>query len=248
MINLPVRPLKPRNVGITMVIDKGLSLAESESLVEKAGDYIDMVKIGFGSSLITKNLAEKIKIFKEKKINVFFGGTLFELFFLKKKINDFIKFNKKHELNIIEISDGSIKIDHQEKCKIINQLSREFKVISEVGSKLDSYALSNKDWVEQMTSEISSGSWKVIAESRESGNKGMYDSNFQIDEKLFNLIVSKIDTNKIIWETPLKAQQSWFIRKLGTDVNLGNISTDEVIALECLRLGLRADTLDIFHQ
>ena len=248
MINLPKRPLKPRNVGITMVIDKGLSLAESESLVEKAGDYIDMVKIGFGSSLITKNLTEKIKIFKQKKIDVFFGGTLFELFFLKKKINDFIKFNKKHELNIIEISDGSIKIDHQEKCKVINQLSREFKVISEVGSKLDSCALSNKDWVEQMTSEISSGSWKVIAESRESGNTGIYDSNFQIDEKLFDIIVSKIDTSKIIWETPLKSQQSWFIRKLGTDVNLGNISTDEVIALECLRLGLRADTLDIFQQ
>jgi len=239
---LPVRYHKPRNSGFTMVMDKGLSIRETEDFISSCGDFVDFVKFGFGTSLITKNLEEKIKLYNDANIRPYFGGTLFEMFLVRGLYNEFRKFLDKYKLEVVEISDGSISLDHKEKIKYIKELSSRFTVISEVGSKIAGVSISNEKWVEMMKLELQAGAYKVIAEAREAGNIGIYNPDGSANKELINDIVENIDTNNIIWEAPNKPQQVWFIKLLGSNVNLGNIAPSEVIPLETLRLGLRGDT------
>lgn len=240
--HLPERSAKPRQSGITMVMDKGLSLRETEDFIDGNGAYTDIVKLGFGSALITPKLKEKIDLYKSAGIPVYFGGTLLEAFIVRNEVDNYLKLVDKYKIEHAEISDGSIVLDHNKKCDLIRQLSRHVTVISEVGSKEEGIIIHPARWIEMMNKEIDAGVWKVIAEARESGTVGIYRPNGKAHVMLINKIVSKVPVDKIIWETPIKSQQVYFIKLFGANVNLGNIAPTEVIALESLRLGLRSDT------
>ncbi len=242
---LPERTAKPRENGVTMVMDKGLSVREAEDMVYTAGHLIDFVKLGFGTSLFTNNLKEKIKFYQENKLKVYLGGTLFEAFVIRNKFDDYRKFIKELNINTVEVSDGSMEMNHDMKCEYINKLATENTVISEVGSKDADINIAPDKWAAMMQKELQAGSVKIIAEARESGTVGIYDLKGNADITLIGKILDKIPIEKIIWEAPLKSQQVWFIKHFGTNVNLGNIAPNEVIALETLRMGLRGDT---FHQ
>jgi phosphosulfolactate synthase len=240
--HLPERSAKPRQSGITMVMDKGLSLRETEDFIDGNGAYTDIVKLGFGSALITPRLKEKIELYKSAGIPVYFGGTLLEAFIVRNEVDNYLKLIDKYKIEHAEISDGSIVLDHNKKCDLIRQLSKHVTVISEVGSKEEGIIIHPARWIEMMNKEIDAGVWKVIAEARESGTVGIYRPNGKAHVMLINKIVSKVPVDKIIWETPIKSQQVYFIKLFGANVNLGNIAPTEVISLESLRLGLRSDT------
>ncbi len=243
--NLPERTKKPRSKGITMMMDKGLSINQAKEFISVNSKYTDIVKLGFGTSIITPEIKKKIKIYKQNNILVYLGGTLFEAFVIRKQLDDYKRFLDHLGLEMLEVSDGSINIEHEKKCEYINDLSKNFKVVSEVGSKYENQQDNTKNWKKWIEEEIKSGSWKVITEARESGNIGIFDNNFNIKNKIVDEIIETIDHSHIIWETPKKSQQVWFINKLGQNANLGNISYNDIIPLECLRLGLRSDT---FHN
>ena len=242
--NIPDRAEKPRDKGLTMVMDKGLSLNEAENMVALKSELTDIVKLGFGTSLLTRYIDKKIKLYHKAGIMVYVGGTLFEAFTVRNQFDDFCKLMDKLKLEMVEVSDGSISIEHDTKCEYIQKLSKNFKVISEIGSKCESNSLEDSDWVEYMKKELQAGSWKVIAEAREGGNVGMFDPNGNIKENLIKKITNEISASKILWEAPQKKQQVWFINNFGANVNLGNISPNDIISLECLRIGLRGDTFD----
>lgn len=244
--HMPERPERPRNHGITMVMDKGLSLREAEDLCDISAPYCDLIKLGFGTSLITNRLKEKIKLYKSAGLRPYFGGTLFEAFVVRDMFDDYRRFLDEYEMDMVEVSDGVMELDHHDKCKYITDLSKNFTVLSEVGTKLKGKEISNDKWISYMQTELAAGAWRVIAEARESGNIGIYNDDGTANFELILSIKKAVDPNKILWEAPLKAQQVWFIKLLGPNVNLGNIATNEIIPLETLRLGLRGDTLLTF--
>jgi len=229
-----------------MVMDKGLSVGEARNLVDSGKEFIDFIKFGFGTSLITPSLEEKIKIYKEAGVNPYFGGTLFEIFIVRNKFDEYRKFVDSFGLEFVEVSDGSMELDFEQKLNYIRILAKDHKVLSEVGSKQESVHLSNEKWINMINNEINAGSWKVIAEARESGTIGIYTKDGKPNYQLINDISANADVNKIIWEAPLKSQQAVFVQIFGTNVNLGNIPVNEVLSLETLRLGLRGDTFSQF--
>ena len=239
---IPKRSVKPRNSGVTMMMDKGLSLRETENFIEASGHLTDLVKFGFGTSYVTKNLEEKITLYKSAGIRPYFGGTLFEAFHARGMFDDYRRTLDKYDLDLAEISDGSINIEHDEKCELITVLAKDRTVLSEVGSKDSGILISPAKWIKMMSSELEAGSWKVIAEGRESGTVGVFRPNGTAHTVLINRIIAKVKPEDILWEAPLKKQQVWFVRLFGAEVNLGNIAPNEMIPLECLRLGLRGDT------
>ena len=242
--NIPKRPDKPRSNGLTMIMDKGLSLNEAENMIVLKSELTDIVKLGFGTSLLTRYIDKKISLYREAGIDVYTGGTLFEAFIVRNQLDDFYRLMDKLKLEMVEVSDGCIQMEHEKKCELIHKLSKDFKVISEIGSKDESLTIEDDKWVSYMKKELEAGSWKVIAEAREGGNVGMFETDGEIKEQLIKKITKEIDESNILWEAPLKKQQVWFINELGANVNLGNISPNSIISLECLRLGLRGDTFD----
>ena len=225
-----------------MVMDKGLSLRQAEDMISACGELVDIVKLGFGTSYVTQNLQEKIDFYKASGCKVYLGGTLFEAYLIRGMVNEYRDFCLKMGLDTVEISDGSISISHQRKCKLIKEFSEDFTVMSEVGSKEEGIFISPQKWISMMNKELEAGSWKVIAEARESGTVGIYRPNGTAHSVLVNKILNKVPKGDILWEAPQKTQQVWFINLLGANVNLGNIAPHEVIPCECLRLGLRGDT------
>ena len=244
--NLPERAQKPRNSGMTMMMDKGLSLRQVEDFIEVSGGYTDIVKLGWATSFVTPNLDKKLAIYKEADIPVYFGGTLFEAMLVRGQFDDYRRLLDKYDLQYAEVSDGSITIEHEEKCKYISELAKQVTVISEVGSKDVQKIFAPYKWINLMRAEIEAGSWKVIAEARESGNVGIYRDSGEVRQGLVDEILTQIPAETIIWEAPQKAQQVWFIKLIGSNVNLGNIAPVDVIPLETLRLGIRSDTFDHF--
>jgi phosphosulfolactate synthase len=240
---IPERPAKPRKSGLTMVMDKGLSLQETENFCDVASEYTDLLKLGFGTGLLTPHLKEKIRIYKDAGLNPYFGGTLFEAFIARNMFDEYRKFITDNDMEIVEISDGVLPIDHEKKCQYIQTLSKDFTILSEVGTKLKGKEISNEEWVSWMQTELQAGAWKVIAEARESGNIGIYNEDGSANSTLVLDIRKQVNADDILWEAPLKSQQVWFIKLLGSNVNLGNIASNEVIPLETLRRGLRGDTL-----
>jgi phosphosulfolactate synthase len=239
---LPKRPDKPRTEGLTMMMDKGLSLRETEDFIESSGEYTDVVKFGFGTSLITNHLEEKIKLYQQANIRPYFGGTLFEAFIIRDMFDDYRKYIEKYKLDLVEVSDGSMIIEHDKKLEYISALAKSVTVLSEVGSKIKGVNIEPQAWVDMMKSELEAGSFKVIAESRESGTIGIYNADGSVNENLINTITSQLKASDVIWEAPNGKQQVWFVKIFGANVNLGNIAPNIVIPLECLRLGLRGDT------
>ena len=240
--HVPERTSKPRNSGLTMVMDKGLSLRQAEDLITLNADRIDLLKLGFGTSIITPGIKDKVKLYKNAGIDVYCGGTLFEAFFIRKSLDNYLKFIDSLGLFCLEVSDGSMVIEEDEKCEIINKLSKNYKVLSEVGSKESGILISPSKWTSMMSKELEAGSWKVIAEARESGNVGIYRPNGSAHTALIRKILAKVSLDDILWEAPKKEQQVWFIQQFGANVNLGNIGPWDVIPMETLRLGLRGDT------
>ncbi|ANH80844.1 phosphosulfolactate synthase [Niabella ginsenosidivorans] len=243
---LPERSDKPRESGITMVMDKGLSLRQAEDLVSVSDEYTDIVKLGFGTSLLTKELNKKLDLYHEAGIKTYFGGTLFEAFIVRDMFDDYRRLVSNLKMEYVEVSDGSLQMPHEKKCHYIKELSKEFTVLSEVGSKEAGLIIRPNLWISMMSKEIECGAWKVIAESRESGTVGIYRPNGNAHSALVNKILKNIPNDKILWEAPNKSQQAWFISLLGPNVNLGNIAPDDVIPLETLRIGLRGDTFKQF--
>lgn len=244
--NLPIRTEKPRVTGFTMVMDKGLSIREVENFLSTNSDYVDIVKLGWATSYLTKNLAEKIQVYREAGIPVYLGGTLFEAFVIRDQFDDYRRVLEKYDLGFAEVSDGSISMPHDKKCEYIRTLSQDVTVLSEVGSKDAAKIIPPYKWIEQMQKELDAGSWKVIGEAREGGTVGLFRDSGEVRQGLVEEILTKIPEEKIIWEAPQKEQQVWFVKLLGANVNLGNIAPNELIPLETIRLGLRGDTFDHF--
>lgn len=243
--HIPERTSMPREHGLTMMMDKGLSWRQAENFMDSCSDYTDLVKLGFGTSYLTKDLARKIEIYHKAGMKVYLGGTLFEAFIIRGMFDDYRKLLNKYKLQTCEVSDGSIVLAHEKKCEYIAELSKDFTVLSEVGSKEEGILISPSKWINMMSSELEAGSWKVIAEARESGTVGIYRPNGTAHVALVNKIIAKVKMENVLWEAPKKSQQVWFIKQFGCNVNLGNIGHDEVIPLETLRIGLRGDT---FHD
>ncbi len=243
---LPARSHKPRTTGITMVMDKGLSVQEAENFMSANEPHVDIVKLGFGTAVVTQRLKEKIAVYKKYYLPVYFGGTLLEWFYAHNALDEYMELLTEYAIDYAEVSDGTLEIPHNEKCNIIARLAKSLTVLSEVGSKDAEKIIPPYKWIQLMKDELSAGSKMVIAEAREGGNVGIYRGSGEVREGLVEEILTQIPSEKILWEAPNKAQQVFFIKLLGSDVNLGNIPVNEVIPLETLRVGLRGDTMKWF--
>jgi phosphosulfolactate synthase len=245
-LELPERSAKPRQVGITHVIDRGLSIADVDGLIEVAGNSVDLVKLGWGTALATGNLERKLARYREHGIPTVLGGSLTELAIAQDRLGQLVEWVKSLEIAYFEISDGTIALEHDRKLEMIAQLAEDFTVLSEVGSKDDTGAITPPYiWVEQMSKELEAGAWKVIAEGRESGTAGIFRPTGEVREGLIAEIVHGIDQDSILFDAPRKDQQVWFVRRFGPDVNISNVPVGEVLGLETLRLGLRSDTMGV---
>jgi phosphosulfolactate synthase len=244
LLDLPNRSAKPRQQGVTHVLDKGLSTAEVDGLVEVVGDVIDIVKLGWGTALATANLQAKLARYRAHDVPVVLGGTLTELAIAQDRLEQLIEWVQRLGLRHFEISDGTIVLERTRKLELIERLSQDFTVLSEVGSKDDTGAITPPyRWVEQMREELQAGAWKVIAEGREAGTAGIFRPTGEVREGLIDEIVHDIDPARIMFDAPQKHQQVWFVKRFGAEVNLGNIAATDVLSLETLRLGLRSDTM-----
>jgi phosphosulfolactate synthase len=243
---IPDRTQKPRQEGLTMVMDKGLSIREVEDMLSVSGIHIDIVKLGWATSYVTPNLQAKIDLYHSENIPVYLGGTLFEAFVVRNQFEDYLRVIEKYKLQYAEVSDGSLVMNHDDKCEYIRKMAKYVTVLSEVGSKDAAKIIPPYKWIEQMQTELDAGAWKVIGEAREGGNVGLFRDSGEVRQGLVEEILTKIPFEKILWEAPQKEQQVWFIKLLGTNVNLGNIAPNEVIPLETIRLGLRGDTFSHF--
>jgi phosphosulfolactate synthase len=248
LTQIPERTKKPRVSGITMVMDKGLSVREAEDFMSIAEPHVDIVKLGFGTSFVTPGLRKKIEVYRSHNIPVYFGGTLFEAFLIRNQFDDYITLCKDFGITHMEVSDGSIVIPHAEKCGYIEKLTQFGTVLSEVGSKDAAHIMAPYKWIELMRAELNAGASFVIAEAREAGNVGIYRGTGEVREGLVQEILTQIPAEKIIWEAPQKAQQLYFLELIGCNVNLGNIAPSEVIPLEAMRIGLRGDTFHLYLQ
>lgn len=243
---MPDRLSKPRTNGITMVMDKGMSLEETKNFLSSSSFHVDIVKLGFGTSYVTPFLRDKIELYHQHNIPIYFGGTLFEAFLIRNQFDDYLHVCREYGITYMEVSDGSITIPHAEKCGYIEKMTKHAIVLSEVGSKDAAHIMAPYKWIELMKAELEAGSTYVIAEAREAGNVGIYRGSGEVREGLVQEILTQIPEEKILWEAPQKAQQLYFLELLGCNVNLGNIAPQEVIALEAMRIGLRGDTFHLY--
>ena len=242
-LDVPARSPKPRTHGLPHVIDKGLNLREIEGLFDTAGEYVDVVKLGWGTSYVTGNLEKKIALYRSLDTPVVCGGTLFEAVISRGKLDDYRRWLLENRFSHVEVSDGTIDLPRERKLELISELAEDFVVMSEVGSKDSEVVYAPYQWVEWMREDLEAGAWKVITEGREEGTAGIYRRDGDMRTGLIDEIVHGIEVGDIVFEAPTKASQAWFVRKFGPEVNLGNVPPEEVIPLETLRLGLRAETL-----
>ncbi len=242
-LDLPPRTPKPRQSGLTHVMDKGLNLREIEGLFDTAGEYVDIVKLGWGTSYVTQNLEKKIALYRSFDTPIVCGGTLFEAVYARGKLDGFKGWLSHFRFSHVEISDGTLEIPRERKLELIADFARDFIVLSEVGSKDAEVNFAPYLWVQWIMEELEAGAWKVITEAREGGTAGIFRPTGEMRTGLVDEIVHSIDYHDIIFEAPAKSAQAWFVKHFGPEVNLGNIAPEEVIPLETLRLGLRADTL-----
>jgi phosphosulfolactate synthase len=227
LTQIPERTTQPRANGLTMVMDKGLSINQAKDFLSVAGPHVDIVN-------------------REANMPVYFGGTLFEAFLIRNQFDDYVEVCRDYGVSYIEVSDGSITIPHAEKCGYIEKLTQHATVLSEVGSKDAAHIIPPYKWIELMRAELEAGSSYVIAEAREAGNVGIYRGSGEVREGLVQEILTQIPAEKIIWEAPQKAQQLYFLELIGCNVNLGNIAPNEVLPLEAMRIGLRGDTFHLY--
>jgi phosphosulfolactate synthase len=241
-LSLPARSSKPRERGLTHVLDRGLSVAEVDGLVEVAGGAVDLVKLGWGTALATENLQAKLERYRAHDLPVVLGGTLTEMAIAQDRVEPLVEWLHELGLRHVEVSDGTITLEHERKLELIERFSREFTVLSEVGSKDAAVIMAPYRWVELIERELAAGAWKVIAEARESGTAGIYRPDGEVRMGLIDEIVHAVEPDRLLFEAPQTEQQVWFLRRFGAEANLGNIPPADVLSLETLRLGLRSDT------
>jgi phosphosulfolactate synthase len=246
--HLPNRTEKPREKGMTLILDKGLSVRQSEDFCESCSNYIDIVKLGWGTSYVTQNLEDKLAVYSNANIPVYFGGTLFEAYVLRDQLDDYMELLDRFNIEHAEVSNGTIWLSDQRKIEIIKRMSKHFTILSEIGSKNPNDIIPPYKWVQMIKRELDAGSWKIICEARESGTVGVFRPNGEVRSGLIDEIADQVPVENLIFEAPQKEQQVWFIRKFGSNVNLGNVQPSEVIPAETLRLGLRSDTLFDFYS
>ncbi|MBC8155399.1 MAG: phosphosulfolactate synthase [Bacteroidetes bacterium] len=246
LTQIPDRTAKPRQNGLTMVMDKGLSLRQVEDFLSTSADYVDLVKLGWATSFVTPHLKEKLLIYKNAGVPVYFGGTLFEAFVVRNQFDDYRRMLDTFDLKYAEVSDGSLDMKQADKLNYIRTLATQVTVLSEVGSKDEAKIIPPYKWIQQMTAELDAGAWKVIGEAREGGTVGLFRASGEVRQGLVEEILTQVPPEKILWEAPQKEQQVWFVKLLGANVNVGNIAPSEVIGLETIRLGLRGDTFSHF--
>ncbi len=242
-LGVPARPGKPRESGLTHVIDKGLNLRDIEGLFDTGGQFVDIVKFGWGTSYVTNNLEKKIALYRSFETPVVCGGTLFEAVYARGRIDEFKSWLVEHRFSHVEISDGTIDIPRDEKLRLIGDFARDFTVLSEVGSKDSEVVYAPYQWVQWIKEELAAGAWKVITEGREGGTAGIFRSDGDMRTGLIDEIAHEVALDELLFEAPTKSSQAWFVKHFGSNVNLGNIPPEEVIPLETLRLGLRGDTM-----
>jgi phosphosulfolactate synthase len=247
-LDLPARPAKPRETGLTHVIDIGLSPNDAENLMLTAAQHIDLIRLGFGSAYVTGALQQKIDLYKRHGVPVALGGTLTEIAWLQGRVDGLTQWLQELGIEHVEVSSGSVQIPSEEKAELISTLARDFTVFAEVGEKDPDAIMAPYRWVELIQEALAAGASKVVCEGRASGDAGLYRANGEPRTGLLDEVVHEVDFHRLIFEAPQRHQQVWFIKHLGPEVNLGNIRPDDVIPLETLRLGLRADTLHLFHQ
>ena len=246
-LDLPDRTVKPRRAGITHVMDRGLSPLSLESLLVTAGEHIDMIKLGWGTAYVSGAVADKVAICRDAGVAVCPGGTLLEIAVHQGRMERYVEWLRELGIDHVEVSNGSLPLARSRKAELISQLAREFTVIAEVGSKSGEEAVAS-DWCAEMLSDLAAGAALVIAEGRESGTVGLFDAGGKVHGELVDAILSAVGQQTVIFEAPQRSQQAWLLRRVGPNVNLGNIGTEDVIALETLRRGLRFDTLDLLPQ
>jgi phosphosulfolactate synthase len=246
-LDLPDRPAKPRPRGMTHVIDTGLSTPQAAGLMASAADYVDMVRLGWGSAYVTCDLRDKLDAYRDAGVPVMLGGTLTELAWLEGCIDSLADWLRDLDIKHVEVSSGTVMIPPGEKLELIGRLARDFTVFAEVGEKDPAAIMAPYRWVEHIRDSLEAGATQVICEGRATGDAGMYRPDGEARTGLIDEIVHEVETDRLIFEAPLKHQQVWFIQHFGPEVNLGNVLPDDVISLETLRLGLRADTLKLFH-
>ena len=246
-LTLPERTTKPRESGLTHVLDKGYSLDQVRQFLEVSKDYVDIVKLGWGTAAVTPNVKEKIALYQSFGIPVCFGGTFFEVCLRQGKFDEYLALVDECGMECVEISDGTIAMEEEDKLAIVRKLSTRYKVLSEVGSKDEAVVITPSTWIDSIKRELEAGAWKVITEGRESGTVGIYRPTGEVKDGLLEEIRTEFDTSQLLFEAPVKKQQAWFIKQFGPNVNLGNIPPEEVISVETLRVGVRGDTLLTFH-
>jgi phosphosulfolactate synthase len=248
LTQIPQRTARPRTYGLTMINDKGLSVGDARNLISGAGPHVDLIKLAFGTPMVSAGLHEKIRLFQDAGIPVYFGGLLFEAFVIRNQFKDFLDLMKEYNISYVEVSDGSIDISHEEKCGYIEKLAKYGTVLSEIGSKDKDreHITPPYQWIKLMHAELGAGASYIVAEARETGTVGIYRDSGEVREGLVQEILTKVPAEKILWEAPQKDQQLFFLKLVGANANLGNINPAEVIALEAMRLGLRGDTFDLF--
>jgi phosphosulfolactate synthase len=246
-LDLPKRPPKPRDQGVTHVLDTGLSTVEAEGLMASAAEYVDLVRLGWGSAYVTKDVREKIDRYRSAGVPVMLGGTLTELAWMRGKVDELSTWLGELGIEHVEVSSGTVSIPPEEKLRLIESLAERYTVFAEVGEKDPNALLAPYRWVQLIRDALAAGAQKVICEGRATGDAGMYRPNGEPREGLIDEVLHELGPGRLIFEAPKKHQQVWFIEHLGPSVNLGNVLPHDLISLETLRLGLRADTLKLFH-
>jgi phosphosulfolactate synthase len=246
-LDLPVRQIKPRSRGITHVIDPGLSARDAEGMMDSVGDYVDLVRFGWGTAYITRELRRKLDIYRAHDIPTMLGGTMTELAWLQGKVDALRRWLDELGLEHVEVSSGVVPMPREDKLDLIRTLAADRTVYAEVGEKDPHALMAPYRWVELIREALEAGATQVVCEGRADGSAGVYRPDGEVRTGLVDEVAHEIDINRLIFEAPQRRQQIWFIEQFGTDVNIGNVHPRDVISLETLRVGLRADTLKLFH-
>lgn len=248
-LDLPQRGSRPRDRGLTNVVDNGYGMQQTRDLLDLVHPYVDIIKLGWGSAYLTPDLKSKVALIAEYGVQVCPGGMLFELSYWQDKIDPFTRFLEAAGISMVEVSNGSLPIPDDRKCGMVELFRRRgFTVLSEVGSKDINLQSPPAEWVRAIRDDLAAGAWKVIMEGRADASAGIYTADGTLKDDLVETVLgSGIDADKLIFEAPHKRQMTLFIRRIGAEVNLGNVPLNEVLNLETLRLGLRGDTVMHFH-
>lgn len=242
MLELPKRNIKPRTNGITSIHDVFLTSVQLESILCEHSEFVDIAKFGVGTAYFAPKLKEKVELYKSYNIKPYFGGTLFEKFYVQNKMNDFLLFLDHNGVTHLEISTGTIDIDIDERINMTKELSKNYTVFAEVGTKDADEIMPPSKWIYEINALLDSGAAYVITEGRNSGTAGIFRPSGELRSGLIEDIISNCDVSKLIFEAPIPKAQMFFINKVGTNVNLGNVNPNDLLLLETQRQGLRSET------